>query len=162
MINLAIFKENIIKQGKRIAKVIEFGAKTAKTVSSFGDDSYPLKDMTAIIGRTSERGDAVILGYINKNQIAKVGEKRIFSLHEDGTLSFSIHLKNDGTCEIGDNKDNAVRYKKLNEALQSEVQALNIELGKISTAIGAVGGTYTVEPITIDLTASKIEEIKVP
>ena len=158
---LSIVKENIIKNGVRVLKVFQFGAKTADVVSAFGDDSAPLKDMVAIYGTTSENGDDIIIGYINKNQISQPGEKRIFSLKQDGSLSFALHLKNDGNCEFGGNSDNLVRYNALNTALQQEKNLINTELSKIATAINGVApGAYTPTPITLDLIQAKINEIK--
>lgn len=160
---LSIVKESIIKAGKRSLKVFEFGAKTADVVSDFGDDSSPLKDMVAIYGQTSESGDSIIVGYINSNQIALPGEKRIFSLKDDGSLSFDIHLKNNGTCNIGGDVDNAVRYSKLNAAMQQQKNLINAELTKIQTAINALApGAYIPTPITVDLSLAKINEIKTP
>lgn len=160
MITFSIVKENIIEAFKRVLKVEQFGAKTADVISDFGDDSSPLKDMIAIYANTSEVGDSVIIGYINENQIAQAGEKRIFSLKEDGTLSFAVHLKNDGTCEIGGAVDNAVRYQKMDDALQAQKTAINAELLKIQTAIAGVGGMYVRTDISIDTSAAKISEIK--
>ncbi len=160
MITFSIVKDSIIEKFKRVLKVEQYGAKTADVISSFGDDSAPLNDMIALYANTSEVGDSVIIGYINKNQIAQPGEKRVFSLKPDGTLSFDIHLKTDGTCEIGGAIDNAVRHSKLNTALQAEVTKINAELVKISAAVGAVGGSYVHVPVTVDIAAAKINEIK--
>lgn len=157
----SIVKENTIKNGKRELKVLEYGAKTADVVADFGDDSAPLKDMIAIYAKTDESGDSIIVGYMNKNQIAQAGEKRIFSLKEDGSLSFAIHLKNDGTCEVGGNADNLVRYQALDDALQAEKNLLDIEFNKIAIAINAiVPGSYNPAPITLNLIQAKIDEIK--
>ena len=38
--------------------------------------------MVAIFAETSNNSEAVIIGYINKNQVAGPGEKRIFSLKD--------------------------------------------------------------------------------
>jgi hypothetical protein len=161
MISFSRVKENILEKGFRILKVIQFGAKTADVVGPFGDDSAPLKDMVAIYGDTSESGDKVILGYLNKNQISQPGEKRIFSLDSNGNLSFDIILRTDGTCEIGGNTHNAVKYIPLNAAIQSQVAAINAELSKIALGLNAiVPGSYTVAPIQVDLTDSKNEKIK--
>lgn len=161
MITFSVVKENIIKAGKRALKVIEYGAKTADVCGPFGDDSAPLKDMIAIYSQTGENGDNVIIGYLNSNQISKPGEKRIFSLKPDGSISFFMHLKDDGSCEIGGSVDNAVRYAPLNNALQLLKTSINAEHTKIATAInGLAPGSYIPEPITIDINQAKIQEIK--
>lgn len=157
----AIVKESTIKNGERELKVIQYGAKTADVVADFGDDSCPIKDMVAIYAKTDENSDNIIVGYFNKNQISQPGEKRIFSLKEDGSLSFAIHLKNDGTCEVGGNADNLVRYQALDDALQAEKTLINTELSKIALAINAiVPASYTPAPITLNLIQAKIKEIK--
>lgn len=161
---LSIVKENIIKAGKRALKVMEFGAKTADVVSDFGDDSSPLKDMIAVYGKTSESGDSIIVGYLNSNQISQPGEKRIFSLKEDGSLSFAIHLKNDGTCEIGGDVDNAVRYSKLEEAFNELKSDMNTFIDSYNLhqhpANGLAPPTVIAVESTADITGAKIDEIK--
>ena len=161
-LSFSVVVSNLIEKGFRILKVKQFGVKTANSVSSFGDDSAPLKDMIAIHANTAEVGDSVIVGYINKNQIAKPGEKRIFSLKPDGSLSFDIHLKDDGTCNIGGDTDNAVRFAALNTALQVEASKINAELTKIASGISTAGGVYVPTTLTLDISAAKIDEVKVP
>ena len=162
MITLSKVRDFLIENGKRILKVQEYGAKTAKVAANYGDDSQPLKNMTAIYSPTAVNSEPVIIGYINTNQVAKEGEKRIFSQSLDGSLSFAIHLKTDGSCEIGGNVDNAVRFSALQSSLASSDTLLNAELAKIATAIGSLGGVYTVATVATDISSSKINEIKTP
>ena len=162
MITLSKVRDFIIENGKRILKVQEYGAKTAKVAANYGDDSQPLKNMTAIYSPTAVNSEPVIIGYINTNQIAQEGEKRIFSQSLNGSISFAIHLKTDGTCEIGGDVDNAVRFNALATSLAASDGLLNTELGKIATAIGSLGGVYTVATVDTDISSSKINEIKTP
>ena len=160
MITLAKTKSDTVKLGKRILKVFQYGAKTANECSPFGDDSNPIANMTAIFAETGEKGESVILGYINEHQLAKTGEKRLYSLKEDGSLSFYLWLKNNNTLEVGGNSDNLVRFTPLEEALMAQNAAINQELATISAAILPLGAVYVVTPVEIDITGSKIEEIK--
>jgi len=160
MISYAKIKSTLIEKSRRILKVVEFGPKTAIEVAPFGEDGNPLKDMVAIYSKTTEAGERVILGYINKNQISQPGEKRIYSLTPEGAVSFSIHLKGDGTCEIGGDVDNMVRFQALDTALKAQDNLINAELAKIAIAIGSLGGSYVVAPVSTDISASKIEEVK--
>lgn len=160
MISLAKVKQWSIENGKRILKVFQFGAKTSKVAAPFGDDSNPIKDMTAIIAETGVNGETVIIGYINKNQIAQEGEKRIFSLKPDGSDSTFIYLKNDETIEIGGNADFAVRFTKLKEGIDAKDQAINAELTKIAAGISTAGGSYAPSPISTDISAAKNDKIK--
>ena len=166
MITLSIVKENVIQAGKRILKVVQYGTKSADVVSSFGDDSAPLKDMIAIYANTSENGDNIIIGYLNKNQISKPGEKRIFSLKSDGSLSFDIHLKTDGTCEIGSDVDNAVRFSKLEQGFNNLRDDLNNFILIYNTHTHANAGAAPPSGLgtssTANIVGAKIEEIKVP
>jgi hypothetical protein len=160
MITFSKVKSYVIEQTKRILKVQQYGTKTAKVSSSYGDDSQPLKDMTAIYAHTAVNSEPVIIGYINTQQIAREGEKRLFSQTFDGSIAFAIYLKNDGTCELGGNLDNAVRFNPLKTGIQTKDNLINIELGKISAAITSLGGAYTVAPVSTNIDSAKIEEIK--
>lgn len=152
--------------GRRIVRVYEIGPKTADQVAPFGDDSNPIQGMDAIYAESSNDGDPVILGYVNTKQLAAAGEKRLYSIKPKsltvpyGTISFYAWFRNNGTLELNGSADNLVRYAALNAALQAEVQRLNTELTKIQTAIGSLGGVYVMAPVSVDITASKINEIK--
>jgi hypothetical protein len=158
----SLVKENLLSKGKRILKVLQYGAKTASVTGPYGDDSSPLKDMIAIYAPTDESGDAVIMGYINKHQISKPGEKRIFSENPDGSLSCSIHLKANGICEIGEASDFAVRHTPLDTGLQNQNALINAEFAKVALAINAiVPGSYSPGTINIDISNAKIEKTKI-
>nr|WP_299067207.1 hypothetical protein [uncultured Allomuricauda sp.] len=160
MITLSKIKAIVLEGKKRILKVEQFGAKTAVEVAPFGEDSSPLKNMTAIYSKTAESGEPIILGYINKNQVSKSGEKRLYSLNSDGSISFYIHLKNDGTLEMGGDSDNLIKYTPLDTALKNQDNLINIELGKIAIAITTLGGMYTPDTINTDISQSKLDNIK--
>lgn len=157
-----------IKLKKRILKVLQFGVKTASEAAPFGDDAAPLKDMIAIFGETSNISEPVIIGYINKNQIAGPGEKRIYSLKSDGTLSASIYLKDDETVEFHGNTRNMVRYQELETAFNELNNKFNALAGKFNshTHISAAPGSPNsptptqADVSTADITPAKIENIK--
>lgn len=160
MISTAKVKQWSIEKGKRILKLLQFGAKTAKVAAPFGDDSNPVKDMTAIFAETSVSGEPFVIGYVNTNMLAAVGEKRIFSLKESGSLSTYIWLKNDETMELGGNADHAVRFSKLKAGIDAKDELIQAELVKIKAALQTVGGTYIPGTITTDIEAAKIDKIK--
>ena len=147
--------------GKRVLKVLQFGAKSASESLPFGVDSNPLKGMTAIYGSTSNNGDTVIFGYIQKNQIADVGETRFFSLDADGNLKAFIWLKNDGDIQLNGDDYSSVRFQPLQSGINNKDSLINTELGKIATAIGTLGGTYVPGNISTDISQSESETVKI-
>lgn len=160
MISFSKFKEAVIESGKRILKVEQFGIKTADEVASFGVDSNPLKGMVAIYSDTTNASESVILGYINKNQLADSGEIRLYSLDSNKALKSFIWLKNDNTIEFNGNTYSMVRYEPLESGINAKDNLINIELGKIATAIGSLGGVYTPASVSTNISSAKNEDLK--
>ena len=149
----------------RIVKFTGLGnndVKTAKEANAYGFDSNPVKGMIAIYADTLTKGNKVIVGYLNVNQLADVGECRLFSTDSDGNLKIDLWLKNDGTIEIGGSADNVVRYSPLNTGLQNLVTALQAELVKIAAGVAGGGGSYTPGTLSVDITSSKVNQLKTP
>ncbi len=151
----------------------------------FGEDNNPPENLRAVYVETSRRGKAVLLGYINTNQLETVslGEKRIYSTNEAGnTLSAFIQLKNDGTAEFLGTGDFLVRYNELETAfnqLKDDHDALITRVNQIISEVGVFAGAYvpggpaiqgtpptftfgtgTENPSTADITTAKITEAK--
>jgi hypothetical protein len=160
VITFSTIKSSLIAQGQRILTLIQYGVKTANECAPFGDDSCPPANLTAIYAETSNAGDQVVLGYINLDQQAQPGEKRLYSLQPDGSLSFYAWLRYDGTMSLGGEDNNLVRYAALNEGIEAKDEKINAELAKIEVAIAALGGTYAMETVSTDISESKINEIK--
>ncbi len=116
MNNLIKVISSSITAGKRIIKFFRFGVsdiQTAFEYSPFGVDSNPIKDMVAIYAPTSDNGETVIIGYLNKNQKAASGELRIFATDDSGTEKFYVWLKKTGVIEIGGDTNFAVKFNEL-------------------------------------------------
>lgn len=155
----------------RIIKILGMGksdVQTAYQVLPYGTDCNPVKGMVGLYIKTSIKGENVLVGYINKNQITAIGEHRIFSTDENGNVKTSIHLKNDGTMEIGGDADFMVRYSKLEEAFNQLKQDHNILVNKFNSHAHTVSGA-SAEPVlplfvsqqsNADITAAKINNIK--
>jgi hypothetical protein len=149
----------------RIVKFLRFGMndhQTSKQAAPYGVDSNPIKDMIAVYSATSETGNSVILGYLNKDMVAEPGEIRLFSTETDGGLKAVVFLKKNGHIWLNGAADNLVRYNKLNQNIQAFAGSINAELVKINTAILALGGTYQIQHVTVDIQESKVESVKVP
>lgn len=158
---------------RRIVKFLRYGKSDVQTsfeAMPFGVDSNPTKDMIAIYAPTGENGKTVILGYINKNQLAEVGELRLFSTDSDNAEKFYIHLKNDGNCEIGGDADNMVRYSQIERSineLKDDITTLkSVFSGWVTVpqdggaALKLASATWFATPLVEDITQAKINEIK--
>jgi hypothetical protein len=143
-----------------------------ETVSSapHGIDSNPVKDMIAIYSPTSVKGEAVVIGYLNKDCIADVGETRVFSTDENGELQTYIHLKNDGNIHFGGENDNLIRYQQTADSINELKNDINNLKNIISTwvpvpndggaALKVALAPYITSPLIEDITGAKIDEFK--
>lgn len=139
---------------QRIIKVRRFGKSDVQTsveASPFGVDSNPIKNWVAVYAATSEKGKSVIVGYLNKNQLAAVGENRTYSTDAEGNLKFYIWQKNDGTCELGGDSNFAVRFNEL----KTEFNKLKASHNTLAQKWNSFCGVYVPgSPSTTGLPAS--------
>ncbi len=108
-----------IKNSRLLVKILAKGAsdvKNVENVSAFGLESNIPKGYKAVYANTGNKENKILLGIFHTEVLTAVGESRLFSTDEDGTTVFSIHLKNDGTAEVGGSSDNMVRYSALEDA----------------------------------------------
>jgi hypothetical protein len=160
MITYAKFKESSITAGKRVIKFLEFGVKTADECTPFGIDSNPIADMVAIHANTSNNSESVIIGYINKNQLAGAGETRLFSVDANSALKSYVWLKNDGKLQLNGNDYTAVRFTPLKTGLTNQDALINAELIKIQTAITSLGGVYVPSNVITNIDNSESQDVK--
>ena len=162
-----------LDEARRFVKYLRLGKSNTQTsfqVAPHGFDSNPVKDMVALYAETGEKGRTVIVGYINKNQIAAIGETRIFSTDSGGELQTFIWLKADGTMQIGGDADNMVRFSKLKESideLKNDLTTLKQVFSSWVTvpndggaALKAASATWAGTALTKNIDDAKIEEIK--
>jgi hypothetical protein len=158
---------------RRIVKIRVYGLSDTQArfeTAPYGTDSNPIAGMVAVFAPTTDKGRPVIVGYINKNQLAGVGEHRTYATDTNGELKFYIWQKADGTCEIGGSDDNMVRYSKLADVineLQNDIGTLKNNFSgwtpvpndggaALKTATASWAGTA----LTKDIADAKIDEIK--
>ena len=158
--------ENTVRKGFRWLKSL-YSADTHESIqlAPFGDDSCPIPGVKGVKARTSTDAYHVILGYFNRSNVAAAGEKRLYSVKSDGTISFYVHLKNDGSMVIGGDDDYMVRYSKLKEGfdqLKSDFNTFKATHTHIGvTAGGGVSGIPSDgTPSEADISGCKIDEIK--
>ena len=141
--NLTSILSATIEAGKRILKFASRGkndVQTAGEAMPFGLDSVPVKNIAALLLRTTEDGKTYIAGYINKNQKAEAGEFRTFATDADGAEVFYTWMKKDGTMEIGGNQNFAVRFNELKEEFNKLKKSHNDLLGEYKTHTHTVPG----------------------
>lgn len=152
-----------MENGKRVLKLLRYGNDdviTPRPVMPFGIDSVPapVKNLIGVYADTARDGNMVLIGYIPAEQVAQVGELRLYSMNEEGNaVAFQQLLKNDGTCELGGTADNLVRYTPLEQGLTAYINALN---AAITAGVASAGGAYTAPVTPLDISAAKINEIK--
>lgn len=159
-ITFAKVKSYTIESGKRIVKLLQHGAKTAKEVYPFGFDSQAPEDFTALYMETSNRGESVVVGYVNRKQVAAIGESRMYAVGSSGSVVSFGFARANGNFEINGNQYSAVRFENLQTATNAADLLINAELAKIAAAILMVGGSYIPAPVSTNLTNSKSASVK--
>jgi hypothetical protein len=166
-----------IESGVRFIKYLRFGrsdVQESREAMPWGIDSNPIENAVAIYAPTGEKGKAVIIGYINRQQLADVGENRIYSTDSSGEESFYLHFKNDGTAEFGGDADFLARFNELKagfDELKSDfnslVTAYNSHIHITTATVGATPTPGVISPTTstgststASIDAAKINEIK--
>lgn len=157
---------------RRIIKLLRYGTSDFQTTfeaAPYGLDSNPIKDTVGVYADTGDKGSAVIIGYLNKKQLADVGEFRTYSTDKEGNLKFYTWIKNNGTMELGGNTKNLARFQELEQAFNQLkddfnklVQAYNSHKHIGVTAGNSVSG-ITQQIATqsqADISGAKIDEIK--
>jgi hypothetical protein len=164
MIALAKYFSSIIENGKRIIKSKGIGGSvmTTKEVGPFGFDAQPPEGMTAIYADTTNADESVIIGYINKNQVAGIGESRMYSVGPSGDVRANILCDSSGRISLNGNVYNSVRYEPLEYGLNSQNVLINAEFAKIALVLNSLApGSYTVAPVSTNITAAKSDTIKI-
>lgn len=134
---------NDLKQ--RLVKILRYGNSDVQTpiqATAYGLDSNPIKDMIAVYSGTNSDETKVIIGYLNKNSLADVGEYRTFATDKNGVLKFYTWMKADGTYEIGGNTNYAVKFNELKTEFNLLKNNFNSHLTEYATHIHA-GGTIS-------------------
>lgn len=158
----------------RFIKFTRFGrsdVKENREAAPYGLDSNPVKDTVAVYSSTTTNGQSVVIGYVNRNQKADVGEFRTYATDSDGNEVFYTWMKNNGTMEIGGDADNMVRFSELQSAFDELKQDFNDHITDYNSHTHIVpqapSGTTTSQtpiptgsPSAADISGAKIDEIK--
>ena len=160
-ISLAKYSSAIIEGAKRIIKAFTIGgAATAKQVYPFGFDSQPLEGVTAIYSDTSNKDESIIIGYINKNQLAEVGASRMYALGESGEVSGFVFVRASGVLELNGSDFSAVRYENLKAKIDLLQTQINSQWPLIAAGIATGGGNYTPTSVNVDFSNTQSPTVK--
>lgn len=131
---------------RRIVKALRNGKSDTQTsfeTGGFGIDGNCPEGFVAVYAPSMIKGESVILGYINKNQMAEIGELRLFSTNTAGdTEKFYVWLRNTGHLELGGDDNNAVKFNEL----KTEFNALKADHNSLVTTFNThlhPGGTIS-------------------
>ena len=136
--------------------------RSAGEIAPFGYDGGAVKGLTALYVTTGNNSDRAIVGYINTNQLAEIGENRIYWTDADGNEVGKIWGHTDGTVEIAGtsgsvNVNHATQYEAMANVFATWKGLMDIQL----TAIAAAASTTYTAP-TLDLTPAQAKKILIP
>lgn len=108
--------------------------RTPIEASSFGVDSNPTEGKIAIYAQSPQKGKYYIIGYLNTNRKALVGETRLFSTNESGELQAYVWLRNNGQfLELNGDDNFAVKFNEL----KTEFNKLKTSYNNLVTVFNA-------------------------
>jgi hypothetical protein len=178
---IKIISTEIDKVNRRVAKFLRYGRNDTQTslqAAPYGVDANPIKDMIAVYAPTSEKGDTVVIGYINKNQIAEPGEYRIFSTNADGQVQATMHLKVNGvnqftgqSIEFLGNAKTLAKFEELKDGFDQLKEDLNNHIQNWNTfataytpgsssSVGTPPTAQTSDPSTASVDDSQASNLK--
>jgi hypothetical protein len=156
----------IVKAFRFIKNYFSGNTHESAQCAPFGDDSCPIKGVNGLKTITTTSALQIVIGYFNKNPKALAGEKRLYSVKPDGSISFEVWFKNDGTIEIGGNTDNLMGYTEMKKAFDQLKSDLNDFITVYNAHVHPVSGASTTAPGTLgtaskaDMSKAKINAIK--
>lgn len=171
---------------KRLAvKVILFGkedngfAVQPLEVSPHGIDSRPIPGARGLYTTTSTIGKTYMLGYVNADRKAAVGETRLYATDANGEVKFNLWLRADGTVLMGDSElpaaytNFAVKYNETKQEGDKMKATINDLVGKwnafaaayvpgspVTTGTPPTLAGQNVQPNTSDFSLIKNDKIK--
>jgi hypothetical protein len=157
------------EKGMLIVKFLRYGKNDVQETHvslPFGFDCMPVKDMEAVYAPTGEMGASVLVGFINRNLVSKVGESGLYSTNESGEIQVYLRLKDNGEIHFGGDAGNLARFQELEEGFNDLKSKVNSLINKYNTHIhptpaGASSVTTTTEtPSTASIAGAKIDEFK--
>ena len=148
-----IISTTIDSANRRLVKFFRFGKDDVQEVlsaSCVGDDSPPIENLRGIYVQTSQVGTPVLVGYINDNQLAQPGEKRIFATDQNGNAILHFYMKSDSTIELGGTGNYAVKYNELETQFNELQTKFNSFVNSYNVHFHATNGATPAYPPLIN------------
>ena len=157
--------DSIIATGEASAEKAE----TAQVYGHHGLISNPAPGTRAIRIRIGSI-DIIIAAYSYKVPVPEdPGATKLYSTDADGNEESTINLLPDGTIEINGNADNAVSFQDLKTAMDNLKASIDTATAgsitghtHVETGVTTASGVGTAPPVTVDISASKVDEVKLP
>ena len=143
---------------------------TVEYMSPPGEDSNPPNGAKVLIIDVGRAYKIAIAADDNVSPSMAEGEKKLYSI-SDGAIAAFINFLASGIIEINGNSDFAVRFNEMQSAFDEFKDDFNqlvtdytghkhdgVQSGSESTAVADTPGTET----TADISAAKVEEVKLP
>lgn len=138
-----VISSEFTKLKERLVTITASGkdTKTAREANAYGFDSSPIKGMVAVYSPTEVNGKTVIIGYVNQNQLAALGESRMYSTDANGALKAFIWLKADGKLQIGGTAKHMARFEELKSGFDQLKSDHNSLVNAFNTHMHATAGS---------------------
>lgn len=114
--------------------------RTAKLATPSGVDANPIKNLTAVYAKTEMDGKEVLVGFINTQLLADVGELRLFATDSTGTLKGYTWLKNNGELHLLGETNFAVKFNELATEFNALKTTVNNHISAYNTHVHPVPG----------------------
>lgn len=144
---------------------------TGEHFSAPGDDSHPLPNDYAILVAVRGSGRKSVVGYadpVNPPE-ALDGEVRRYARDDSGAPVSYLWLRNTGILELNGAADFAIRYAPMLSAFNQAISEINAAIAVFNAHVhpdpvsGNTGPpTTTQTDATADMTAAKVDEVKLP
>jgi len=154
---------------KRLVKFYRNGKDDVQTSiesGPYGTDANPIKDMIGVYAATGVKGETVLLGYLNKNQLAEPGEHRLYSTNAQGSLQTYVWLKGNGDILLGGDAYHLTRYEQLKTGFDQLKQDFNTLITLYNAHVHPIGSPSTGPTpavgtaSTADISQSKADTLK--
>lgn len=128
--------------------------RTPIEASAFGVDSNPTEGKIAIYAQSPQKGKYYIIGYLNTDRKALVGETRLFSTDDAGALQAYLWLRNNGQfLELNGNDNFAVKFNELKTEF-NELKGKHNDLVSKYNALAVLMGTHVHPYINVAIPAT--------